>query len=63
MKLTLEEMRDLVKECGLDWHRGYMPLFDDDPTNRYEVLIEAVIESLQSKQNMTKKELSVENPR
>jgi len=36
-----EQMRDLVKECGLDWHRGYMPLFDGDPTNRYAVLIEA----------------------
>ena len=40
--MTGEQMRDLVKECGLDWHRGYMPLFDGDPTNRYAVLIEAV---------------------
>ena len=40
--MTGEQMRDLVKECGLDWHRGYMPLFDNDPTNRYAVLIEAV---------------------
>ena len=40
--MTDEQMRDLVKECGLDWHRGYVPLFDDDPTNRYAVLIEAV---------------------
>jgi len=40
--LTDEEKRDLVKECGLDWHRGYMPLFDGDDTNRYAVLIEAV---------------------
>lgn len=40
--LTDEQMRDLVKECGLDWQRGYMPLFDGDPTNRYAVLIEAV---------------------
>jgi hypothetical protein len=40
--MTDEQMRDLVKECGLDWQRGYMPLFDDDPTNRYAVLIEAV---------------------
>jgi len=40
--MTDEQMRDLVKECGLDWHRGYMPLFDGDPTNRYAVLIEAV---------------------
>ena len=38
-----EQMRDLVKECGLDWQRGYMPLFDGDPTNRYAVLIEAVV--------------------
>ena len=40
--LTDEQARDLVKECGLDWQRGYMPLFDDDPTNRYEVLIREV---------------------
>ena len=40
--LTLEQQRELVKECGLDWHRGYIPLFDGDPTNRYAVLIEAV---------------------
>jgi hypothetical protein len=40
--MTDEQMRDLVKECGLDWQRGYMPLFADDPTNRYAVLIEAV---------------------
>jgi hypothetical protein len=33
---------DLVKECGLDWHKGFMPLFDDDPTNRFAVLVEAV---------------------
>lgn len=38
-----EEMRDLVKDCGLDWHRGYMPLFDGDPTNRYAVLIESAV--------------------
>ena len=24
--MTNNEMRDLVKECGLDWHRGFMPL-------------------------------------
>jgi hypothetical protein len=42
--MTDEQMRDLVKECGLDWQRGYMPLFDGDPTNRYAVLIEAVID-------------------
>lgn len=40
--LTDEQARELVDECGLDWHKGYMPLFDDDPTNRYEVLIRAV---------------------
>jgi hypothetical protein len=40
--LTDEQKRNMVKECGLDWHRGYMPLFDGDPTNRYAVLIEAV---------------------
>jgi len=42
--MTDEQMRNLVKECGIDWHRGYMPLFDGDPTNRYAVLIEAVID-------------------
>lgn len=40
--LTEEQKRDLVKECDLDWQRGYMPLFEGDPTNRYAVLIEAV---------------------
>jgi hypothetical protein len=40
--MTDEQMRDVVKDCGLDWHRGYMPLFAGDPTNRYAVLIEAV---------------------
>lgn len=40
--MTDEQMRELVKESGLDWHMGYMPLFDDDETNRYAVLIEAV---------------------
>lgn len=40
--LTDEQARDLVKECGLDWQRGYMPLFGSDPTNRYEVLIREV---------------------
>ena len=35
--MTDEQMRDLVKDCGLDWQRGYMPLFDGDPTNRYAV--------------------------
>lgn len=40
--MTEEQMRNLVKECGLDWQRGYMPLFAGDTTNRYAVLIEAV---------------------
>jgi hypothetical protein len=43
--MTEEQMRDLVKECGLDWQRGYMPLFNGDPTNRYAVLIEAVLDA------------------
>jgi hypothetical protein len=43
--MTDEQKRDLVKECGLDWQRGYMPLFDDDPTNRYAVLIDAAVAS------------------
>ena len=47
MKLTLEEMQDLVKECDLDWQKGYTAC---DSANRYKVLIEAVIESLQGKQ-------------
>ena len=38
--LTEEQKRDLVKECDLDWQRGFMPLFDGDPTNRYAVLID-----------------------
>ena len=37
--MTNEQMRDLVKECGLNWHRGFMPLFEGDDTNRYAVLI------------------------
>jgi len=40
--MTDEPMRDLVKECGLDWQRGYMQLFHDDPVNRYALLIEVV---------------------
>jgi hypothetical protein len=40
--MTYEQRQELVKECGLDWHRGFMPLFDGDPTNRYAVLIAAV---------------------
>jgi len=39
--MTEEQMRDLMKECGLDWHKGYMPLFDGDHTNRFAILIEA----------------------
>ena len=39
--MTEDAMRDLVKDCGLDWQRGYMPLFDGDETNRYALLIEA----------------------
>ena len=42
-KMTEDRMRDLVKECGLNWRHGYMPLFDGDPTNRYAVLIEAAV--------------------
>lgn len=41
--MNAEQMRDLVKGCGLDWQRGYMPLFDGDPTNRYAVLIDAAV--------------------
>ena len=41
--MTDQQMQDLVKECGLVWHRGYLPLFNGDPTNRYAVLIEAAI--------------------
>lgn len=37
-----ERVIELVKECGLDWRRGFVPLFDGDPTNRYAVLVEAV---------------------
>ncbi len=44
MRPKIKEMRDLVGECGLDWQRGYMPLFEGDPTNRYAVLIEAAID-------------------
>ena len=35
-----EHMRDLVKEFGLDWQRGYTP---GEPTNRYAMLITAAI--------------------
>ena len=33
--LTDEQIRDAVKEAGLDWHRGYIV---DDVSNRYEDL-------------------------
>jgi hypothetical protein len=39
--LTDEQIRDLVKECGLNWHRGFYPLFDGDETNRFAVLVQA----------------------
>lgn len=39
--MTPEQMRELVKECGLDWQRGYMPLFEGDTINRFAVLIAA----------------------
>jgi hypothetical protein len=40
--LSDAEQRELVKECGLDWEKGSIPLFAGDTTNRYAVLIEAV---------------------
>lgn len=40
--MTDEQKQSVVQECGLDWQRGYIPLFDGDPTNRYSVLIECV---------------------
>ncbi len=42
-ELTDEQIRELVKESGLDWHRGFAPLFDGDETNRYAVLVRAAI--------------------
>ena len=39
--LTDEQIRDLVKECGLNWHIGFYPLFDGDETNRFAVLVQA----------------------
>jgi hypothetical protein len=39
--MTEDQVREMVKGCGLDWQRGYMPLFDGDPTNRYAVLVNA----------------------
>ena len=39
--MSPDQMQALVRECGLDWQRGYVPLFDGDPTNRYAILIEA----------------------
>jgi hypothetical protein len=40
--LSDAEQRELVKECGLDWEKGSIPLFAGDTKNRYAVLIEAV---------------------
>ena len=40
--LSDKELRDLVKESGLDWHRGYMPLFAGDETNRLALLVRAI---------------------
>jgi len=39
--MTDTEIRGLVKECSLDWQRGYLPLLDDT-TNRYAVLVRKV---------------------
>jgi hypothetical protein len=39
--MTEDQVREMVKECGLDWQRGYMPMFDGDPTNRYAALVNA----------------------
>lgn len=47
--LSDEQIRDLVKECGLDWHRGFMPLFDGDETNRYAVFARAVLAASEGK--------------
>ena len=41
--MTDDQIRDLVRECGLDWHRGFPSLsFPDDTTNRYAVLVREV---------------------
>ena len=40
--LSLDEIIALVRECGLDWHAGFMPLFRGDITNRFAVLVQAV---------------------
>lgn len=40
--MTDDELHDLVKGCGLDWHRGYVPLFEGDDTNRFAVLVREV---------------------
>ena len=42
--VTRDQIRDMVKECGIDWHRGFVPLFDGDDTNRYEILVREVID-------------------
>lgn len=44
--LSDDQVRDLAKDCGLDWQRGYMPLFDGDLTNRYAVFAEAIERSV-----------------
>ena len=37
--LTDDEIRDLVRECGLDWQRGFVV---DNESNRYEELASAI---------------------
>ena len=58
--MTEEQIRDLVKECGLDWQRGYMPLFGDDQTNRYAVLIEAA--QAESRTRIEQQAAEIERP-
>lgn len=48
--LTRDQIRDMVKECGLDWHRGFVPLFAGDDTNRYEVLVREAVERFAASQ-------------
>ncbi len=41
--MTDDQIRDLVKECGLDWHRGFPSLsYPNDTANRYAVLVREV---------------------
>ncbi len=40
--ITDDQIRELVEECGLDWHRGFHPLYPGDTTNRYAVLVREV---------------------